>query len=53
MVSFLDAGIVLAICIIGVGITSYRIGVQRGAEAIIQHLVDEGIIELAEEDPDS
>lgn len=52
MVSFFDAGLALIIGIVGVGITSYRIGVRRGAEAVIDHLIDEGILEF-EEDPDS
>jgi hypothetical protein len=44
MVSLFNAGIVMAIVIIGVGITSYRIGLRRGAEALVEILVEEGIL---------
>lgn len=44
MVSLFNAGIVMAIVIIGVGITSYRIGLRRGAEALVEILIEEGIL---------
>lgn len=50
MVSFIDALIVLSICIVGVGYTSYRKGIKVGAEAVVNHLIDEGLLELEEED---
>lgn len=52
MVSLSSLILALAIGIIGVGYTSYRIGIQRGAEATVQHLIDEGILTF-EEDSDS
>ena len=33
-------------CMIGLGITSYRLGHQSGMEDMVQHLVDEGVLKL-------
>jgi hypothetical protein len=44
MVSMLNAGIVLAICIIGVGYSSYKLGLRRGAEALVDLLVEQGVL---------
>lgn len=52
MVSLTSVVIALLVSIIGVGYTSYRIGINKGAELVVQHLADEGIIKL-EEDSDS
>jgi hypothetical protein len=53
MLSFTSVAIALLVSVIGVGYTSYRIGINKGAELVVQHLADEGIIKLEEEDSDS
>lgn len=53
MVSLTTVVIALLISIIGVGYTSYRIGVTKGAELVVQYFADEGIIQLDDEDSDS
>lgn len=50
MLSFTTVGIALLISVIGVGYTSYRIGLRNGAEGVVQVLVDEGILQLEEEE---
>ena len=50
MVSLTNLVIVMVVCIIGVGYSSYRLGVKRGAEATVQYMIDEGILEFEEED---
>ena len=50
MVSVTNLILALAMGIIGVGYTSYRIGIQRGAEATVQHLIDEGVLKFEDED---
>lgn len=46
MVSLTSVVLSLLISVIGVGITSYRLGVKKGAEATVQYLIDEGIVEF-------
>lgn len=53
MVTFLDAGIVLFICIIGVGYTSYKIGIRKGAEALVDLLIEEGVLTEEERDEET
>lgn len=50
MVSLFNAGIVLFIAIIGVGITSYRIGIKKGIENTVNHLIDEGVLTYEDEE---
>jgi len=33
-------------CLLGCGITSHRLGKQEGIETTIEHLVDEGLLEV-------
>ena len=33
-------------CLIGCGMTSYNLGRQEGIETTIEHLVDQGLLEL-------
>lgn len=33
-------------CLLGCGITSYKLGRQEGIETTIEHLVDEGLLEV-------
>lgn len=35
-------------CLIGCGITSYKLGRQEGIETTIEHLVDEGLLNIEE-----
>ena len=37
-------------CMLGLGITSYRLGHTAGMEDMVQHLVDEGILKVGEQD---
>lgn len=41
---------VLMFCMIGCGMTCYNLGKQEGIESTIEHLVDQGMIQI-EEDP--
>ena len=41
---------VLMFCMIGCGMTCYNLGKQEGIESTIEHLVDQGMIQV-EEDP--
>lgn len=52
MVSFTTVGLALLISVIGVGYSSYRIGLRTGAESVVQALVDQGVLELTEEEDD-
>lgn len=36
-------------CLIGCGITSHHLGKQEGIETTIEHLVDEGLLEVSSE----
>jgi hypothetical protein len=53
MLSLTTVVAALLISVIGVGYTSYRIGIQKGADAVVNHLIDEGILKFEEEDSDS
>ena len=37
---------VFIFCLIGCGMTSYNLGKQEGIETTIEHLVDEGLLEI-------
>jgi len=37
-------------CLIGCGMTSYNLGKQEGIETTIEHLVDEGLLEVKSEE---
>ena len=37
-------------CLIGCGLTSWKMGISAGIQASVQYFVDEGVIELEEED---
>lgn len=50
MVSLTNIVLTMLVCIIGVGYTSYRIGIQRGADAVVQHLVDQGVLAVEDEE---
>jgi len=36
-------------CLVGCGLTSHALGKQEGIETTIEHLVDQGMLELEEE----
>ena len=40
---------VFVFCLIGCGTTSYSLGKQEGIETTIEHLVDNGMLEIEEE----
>lgn len=40
---------VFVFCLIGCGMTSYQVGKQEGIETTIEHLVDNGMLEIEEE----
>jgi len=42
--------IIFALCMIGSSITSFRIGRDSGAEAVIEYLVEEGVLTLEEDE---
>jgi len=37
-------------CLIGCGLTSYSLGKQEGIETTIEHLVDQGMLEVESEE---
>ena len=37
-------------CLIGCGMTSYNLGKQEGIETTIEHLVDQGMLEVESEE---
>jgi hypothetical protein len=39
---------VFIFCMIGCGISSYKLGKQEGIETTIEHLVDEGLLKVDE-----
>ena len=39
----------MTVCVIGCGMTCYNLGKQEGIETTIEHLVDEGMLELEED----
>jgi len=40
---------VVIFCMIGCGMTSYHLGKQEGIETTIEHLVDQGMLNVEEE----
>jgi hypothetical protein len=40
---------VFVFCVIGCGMTSYSLGKKEGIETTIEHLVDNGMLEIEEE----
>jgi hypothetical protein len=40
---------IFAFCLIGCGLTCHALGKQEGIETTIEHLVDNGLLELDEE----
>ena len=40
---------VLMFCMVGCGLTCHALGKQEGIESTIEHLVDQGMIQLDEE----
>lgn len=41
---------VFVFCLIGCGVTSYFIGRQNGIEDVVEHLIDTGVLEVAEDE---
>ena len=37
---------IFIVCLIGCGLTSYHLGRQEGIETTIEHLVDQGMLEV-------
>jgi hypothetical protein len=50
MVSITSAILATFVCIIGVGYTSYQIGIRKGIEVCLQHLENEGVITITEDE---
>lgn len=42
--------VLIAFCLLGCGITSWRKGRAEGIQASVQYFIDEGIIEVVEKD---
>ena len=42
-------GTIFVFCLIGCGLTCHALGKQEGIETTIEHLVDNGMLELDEE----
>jgi len=40
---------IFAFCMIGTGLSSFFLGRKEGMEALIEHFIDEGILELDED----
>ena len=40
---------IFVFCLIGCGITSYRLGYHYGVVGAVEHLIDEGVLEVDDE----
>jgi hypothetical protein len=50
MVSIFNVAVVLLVSMIGVGWTSYKLGLKKGAEALVDILIEEGIVKVIEDE---